>query len=971
MGDVGEPDTRATGVPAHVTMHGRHNRTGQPGRRARALQLRSLATLIVLALLLSSVLAPLVTAQEASTPVAITIPEPEQAETAPATEIAAPLPTSTELAETPAAEPTTEPTDTPVQAPNTDSVSPLTAPTVLQPGQTIELPLSYQITTARRETGIHVEIRTAANAPADGWVIEVNGTGGFSAIDVVDTQTDPGLLALTVHLTAPDDAVDGDTLTLTLSSVVHTLAGAFETGVPPETPVAVIAIEAPEPMPAETAETAPPASPATGGEPQATPAPDETQAGTAEPVDATPLPASPAPDTATPTETPAIAIDLASELTLVGRKPHDTVAIDASHAVTLEYRYTVGFARAGTTISTQVVNWNGEPTANWLVHINGATDSLYDSEHLDAGSAFDLEITITAGEDVPANSKARLLFTVSVDAPANRDEPTVSTFALASVETAADEAPETWLSQTFDGPMLRLDGGFTTSSVTAPNNGLTCSNPSNNPAYITGNDTLVPGQMIMFQCNLAIAGLSSLNLALNFSGTAEIEDPESAGWEIMASSQVAVLGASILQPSGEFSSGSIEFGSLSVLDLNALLNAQGLKFGVWVRAPLSPTTLPSSVTIAVHTTCTANILVIAKNCNGVIGGDTTADATLSAHVENVQTTSYGGGAVTNLNLLGSLVSQLNGGQLFKVYCEEPSGSQIAPNKTLTIPCHIVSLANLNLLSGTLSLSSLLTIGFSDTSTLTTPSAPWKISVVGLSPVNGSVNLNLLDPAINLSAVNSTYTFTVQITYDNGTCITSATPAPPLNALRVTSKFSLSAGGTNIPLSDAWASAPVQLTGVSTSPAGYTPLLSASGVSFGTYQFSRSTASYTRVSSGSPALTVTLSPNGGANCSAQPWYVTAQFSPLAGYRDSSLISPLGTMISAGQLAFSGSAGNPNANTTATTPAITGSAGTIIQSTNTLLANVVVSFPMALTPPPSQPVGYYLGTVTLTVVSGTPP
>jgi hypothetical protein len=927
-----------------------------------------------LVLMLASTLSPHVFAQDASTPVAEIAGEPEQpapAETAPPTEIAAPTPT-------PTAESTEAPTEAP--APNADSIAPLTQSITLQPGQTIELALAYQVTTARVETGLHIELRTAASAQADGWVLAANGTGGFGAIDIVDTETEPGALALTVRLTAPEDALDGDTLTLFVSSVVHTIAGEIETGVPPDTAVAAIVVNVPDPTPAEPAATTPatnqetlePSATATSEMPAAS-SPESTSTGTPEPADSTPVPATPQPEIPaspmpeTPSPTPEVAIDLASELTLVGRKPHDTVTIGESHSVTLEYRYTAGFARTGTTISAQVVNWNGEPAANWSVRINGAPNTFHDAEHLDTGSTFDVEVTITAGEDAPANSKARLLFTVAVD-PAE-PEAASSTFALASVESTDLDAGDATLSETFEGPMLRVDDGFTTASVSASDNGLTCHNANG----YAGGDSLIPGQTILFKCDLTIAPISILG---TFSGTATITlpSPNTAGWKIMASSQVALLGATLLSPSGNWKPDSVSFSGLGVLSLNEIKTSGGLSFGIWVQAPTIPLTIgANAITVSVTTTCAATLgLTDCNNRTALTGYDATSAAQLTANVADIQTIEHGGGAVTDLGLLGSLGTQISNGLIFSLACTRSPGTttQIQPHQVVDIPCTIKSLIDLKILGTLSTVTANVSLSFSNTA-----DANWHYSIIDGIDRGKTATLNIRS-VLESGGLGAEYPFTVRVMYTPSGCVSTAYSNEKLNALQVTAAYGLRLSvpvlgvASNITLTDGWANIPVQLAGISYGSAAYTPLLSADGINFGSFQFSRTSASYTRVGGAAPTLAIRLSPTGGTNCSGQMWYVTAQFSPLAGYRDSSLAIPLGTTIPANWIAFNGSASNPNTSVTTIVPAVTGSPNTIITSTATLLTTLNISFPMALTPPPSQPVGYYLGTVTLTVVSGTP-
>ncbi|MGH2547862.1 MAG: hypothetical protein ACRDHN_00605, partial [Thermomicrobiales bacterium] len=484
---------------------------------------------------------------------------------------------------------------------------------------------------------------------------------------------------------------------------------------------------------------------------------------------------------------------------------------------------------------------------------------------------------------------------------------------------------------------------------------------------------LVPGQVAQFRCNLAVTGLLGIISVLpTFSGTATIQGTNLAGWQIMATSQVALLTITVLEPSGTWSNTSVSFGGLNVLgvSLGTLLSAGGFSFGVWLKAPFLPTSLSpvSSVSVLVNTTCTATLLL---NCRNGLGSKV-SNVTLSASVVDIQTTANGGGGVTNLGLLGSFGSQINGGLLFRLTCDRPAtGTQVEPNEAVSIPCHIVNLVDLNLLGGIASLNAVITISFSNTSSL------WGITVDKFTPVNGVFNLPL-GSLLDTHLVNAQYDFTITLTYNAANCVTVPFASEPLNALQVTADYQLTlltlpltgAAGL-LPLSQGWANIPIQLAGVSTSPAGYTPLLAASGVSFGTFQFSGASASYAKISAGQPALTVSLSPNSGANCSARAFYVTAQFSALAGYSNAGYTNPLGTSISAGKIAFSGSPTGSYANTTTFVPAVSGSPITVISSTNTMLATMNFSYGMALSPAASQSIGYYLGTVTLTVVSGTPP
>jgi hypothetical protein len=917
--------------------------------------LRLIAHLVLVLTLVATALPPAIaSAQDASTPIA----EPTETVPAPVETVS---PTETAMEPPATVEPTIEPTSEPI--PNTDSIAPIVDPLVIHPGQISELALEYQITTPRQESGIHLELRTADNLIADSWVIEANGAGGFGEIDLIDSRTTPGTLTIHLRITAPDDA-GGDQLTLFVSSIVRTMESEFETGVAVDTRAAAIVVDVPDPTPTPEPEQTAPATPEP---PVETPSPEPTVPPAAPEPE---TPASPQPETPAAEPTPVVTIDLASELTLAGREP-GTVAIGESRTVTLEYDYLVGFARSGTTISAQMVNWDGGPLEGWTVTLNDAVEPFHEADHLEAGSSFDLSVTVSVDESVKANAKARLLFTVTVDPVVVTGDSESFTFAAESIETAPPVNDEQTISEDVEGPMFRLDGGFTPSAVTPSggNNGLTCINATNYPA---GLDTLIPGQIAQFRCNLAVTGLLGIITVLpTFSGTAAIQGTNLAGWEIMATSHVALLSATVLEPSGSWNTSSVDFGGLDLLGvtLGDLLGAGGFSFGVWVKAPFLPTNLSpvSSVSILVNTTCSATL---ALNCRNGLGSKT-SNVTLTASVVDIQTTASGGGGVTNLGLLGAFGSQINGGLLFRLTCDRPTtGTQVQPNEAVSIPCHIVNLVDLNLLGGVASLKAPITISFTDAS-------PWTIAVDKFTPVNGVFNL-LLGTVLDTHVVNAQYDFTITLTYNAATCVTVPVANQALNALRVTADYQLTlltlplTGAQGLlPLSQGWASVPIQLEGASSSPAGYVPVLAASGVSFGTYQFSGASASYSKVSTGQPSLTVSLSPNGGANCSARAFYVTAQFSALAGYSNPGHTNPLGTSISAGQIAFSGSPTGSYANTTTFVPAVSGSPVTVISSTNNMLGTMNFTYGMAFSPPASQPVGYYLGTVTLTVVSGTPP
>lgn len=902
------------------------------------------AVLLILTLIASSFLPAITSAQDASTPVAEPVeitpaPEPAPTDAAPQTDLVEPSPTPTNLPD-----------------PNTDSIIPFTQPIVIQPGQAIEPVIEYRITTNRLETGIHFELRTEANLEADDWGIEANGIGGFGAIDIADAQTEPGLMTIRLRIIAPDNAAHAETLTLLAYSIVRTTAGEFENGVPGETLIATVLVAAPEPAPADST-------------PPASPEPDEPIAtATTEPADATPIPvspepetpASPQPETLFPAAPPETLVDLSSELTLIGRKPYDTVAIGDSRSVTLDYAYALGFARAGTTISAQAVNWNGAPMPGWSVQVNGVPDSYYDGEHLESGSTFDVTVTITVDETVDASTKARLLFTVTIAPTTTTEQPSAFTFAAESIQDPGPSEP--LLSETFEGPMMRLDDGFSTSSVTSPNNGLTCFDPSASYPGGVAADSMIPGQIARFTCNLTLSGISLLP---TFSGTATIQGANTAGWQIAASSQVSLIGESLLAPVGTYSTTSVSMSGFGVLSIAALLGAGGLSFSIYVKAPSLPLSLSpvNSVSITVNTYCEAALG--ASNCLGSIFGSRDATVTLSATVRDIQTTVSGGGALTDAGLLGSIGSLIGNGLVFRIYCDAPAtGTQVEPQEIATIPCHILSLIDLSLLGSVASISADVSIAFTD------PSANWKLNYNG-SPVSGLVNIPLTT-ALNAGVLSASADFTVTLQYNPGACITTPFTGQPLNAVNLTADYHvLLLSSVEVGISDGWASVPVQLEGASTSPVGYTPLLSGSGISFGTYRFSGAAGSYTRISGSTPTLSVTLTPNGGANCSARPWYVTVQFSSLAGYQDAGHTIPLSASIAPEQISINGGPSGSYADTTTYTPSFSGSPSTIVQSTNTLLTSMVISYPMALTPPPASPVGYYLGTVTLTVVSGTPP
>jgi hypothetical protein len=928
---------------------------------------------LALALIFTALPAAIVSAQDASTPMAApTEISAGPIESPTATEVTAPTetPVVTETATTAPTEtpvvtetPTTELTET--TAPNSDRLQPLSQPMIVHPGEIYEFKLDYEITTARLESGIHFELRTSSGAIADAWIIEANGTGGFGALDLIDGRTSPGKLVLNLRITPPENAVDGDSVTLLIDSVVHTIDSRYETGIAPGTSIGSLIVVVPAPTPTPEPNEPPAATPVPGDPAtevpttetpiSETPAPAETP--TTE-IPASPIPATPQPETPASTPEPTASIDLSAELQLVGRKTTDTVAIGETRSVTLDYHYAVGFARTGTTIFGQMVNWDGGPLPGWSVSINGATDTLVDSEHLETGSGFDLQVTISVDDTIHTNSKARLMFTVSVDpvmAEATQDEPAAFTFAAESVETSS---VENGLSETFEGPMLRLDGGFTTAVVTAPNNGLTCFDPSASYPSAAA-DSMIPGQIAQFRCNIA---LGALTLLPTFSGTATIQGANTAGWLIAATSQVTLLGLPIVSPTGAYAKPTVSFSGLGTLTLSQLLGAGGFSFSIFVKAPSLPLSLApvNSVSIVVNTDCHT----LTGSCNQVLGGTTTAAATLTATVRDIQAVAYGGGGLTDLSLLAGLGAGSNG-LIFRVYCDTPAtGTQVLPQEIVNVSCHIISLVNLNLLGSVASVSADVGISFTDTST------NWKLSYNG-SPVTGVINVPLTT-VLNAGVLSASANFTITLQYDPGTCVTTPFSGQPLNAINLTADYHLLLlSAVEVGISDGWASVPIQLEGASSSAAGYVPVLAASGVSFGTYQFSGAAASYVKVSAGTPGLTVSLSPNGGANCSARAFYVTAQFSALAGYSNPGHTVPLGTSISAAQISFSGSPTGSYSSTTTFTPTISGSPVTVISSTNTMLTTMNFSYSMAFAPPASQPVGYYLGTVTLTVVSGTPP
>jgi hypothetical protein len=914
--------------------------------------------------LIVTLLAPIAaTAQDASTPVAESTeapPEPTP-NAAPETPTEAPTPA-------PTSEPTAEPTPPPV--PNSDTIAPLTAPVIIAPGQRLELIVSYQITTERLETGIEFSLRTPDGLPADRWVIEAGEQGGFSSVRIVSDLATPQEWRVTLHITAPDDLKTGDWVELLATSIMRTPQEIYETGVDVDFPLGTLQIVAPEPTPTEPTPTEPPAEPTaeptdSGATPAVeTPAPEETPSpeptvdgGDATPIPETPIPASPVPaspipaspvaETPTPEVTPSPTPELASELTLLGRKATQTVAIGTTRTVTLDYRYTAGFARAGTTISARLENWNGEAMPGWSVQLNGATGELVDLLHLEAGSSFDLDVTITVDETVQPNTKARLMFTVTVNP------------ALTAGPNALMLVDDPQLSETFDGPMLRLDGEFSPSVVSPTNNGLTCHDP--NASYPSGAaDSMIPGQVAQFRCDMSVKALA---IALNFSGTATIQGANTAGWQVAVSSQIALLGLPLAAPAGTFSTTSASFSSLGVLSLSAILGAEGMSFSVFVRAPSLPISLApvSSISIVVNTTCVATLLVLSSACPG--SGPTTATSTLTATVRDVKTTTYGGGGLTDLGLLGSLGSQVADGLVFRLSCNTPTtGTQVEPLEIVSFTCNIVSLINLNLLGSVSTITADVSIGFTD------PSSNWKLYYNG-APVTGVINVPL-GTVLNAGVLSASASFIITLQYNGGACVTTPFSGQPLNAVTVTAKYHLKLVSlAEVGLSDGWASVPIQLEGASTSPVGYTPLLSGSGVSFGTFRYSGGSSSYTQISGGT-SLTLTINANGTANCSARPWYVTAQFSALTGYSNPGYTNPLGTSIPVNRISITGASGS-YANTTLSTPAVTGAASTVVQSTNLLESSMNISFAMALNPAPSQAVGYYLGTVTVTMVSGTPP
>lgn len=931
--------------------------SNRAGDRARAnLRLASgyrfFVVPLILALLLSGFLPAIATAQDASTPAAerteaITEPETTPTEIPPTEEVVESSPTPA-----PTTAPETEPTEAPT--PNSDSIAPVVQPLVIQPGQMVELHLSYQITTDRLETGIHLELRTTANVPAENWVIESNGSGGFGGIDLANEQTDPGTLAITLRITAPEGAADGDTLILLASSIVRTTAGELEHGVAAETPIASLIVDAPEPTPATTASSTPPASPE-ASEPSATATVEETA--TTVPVDATPVPASPQPETPAATPSPEATIDLSSELTLVGRKPRDTVAIGESRSVTLNYAYTPGFARAGTTISAQMVNWDGKPEPGWSVQLNGSPETFHDSEHLDTGSTFDVEVVVMVDDTVKANAKARLLFTVTVDPATEANEPAEFTFAVAAVEAAP---PEPELSETFEGPMLRLDGGFETASVSAPNNGLACFDPSATYPGGIAADSMIPGQIARFTCNLTLSGISLLP---TFSGTATIQGANTAGWQIAASSQVSLIGASLLAPVGTYSTTSVSMSGLGVLSIAALLGAGGLSFSIYVKAPSLPLSLSpvNSVSITVNTHCEA--VLGASNCLGSVFGSRDATATLSATVRDIQTTASGGGALTDAGLLGTIGGLIGNGLVFRLYCDTPAtGTQVAPGEIVPIQCHIISLIDLTLLGSLASVTTDLTISFTD------PSPNWKLSYNG-TPVSGVINLPLTLVSAGILSASADFAITLQ--YDPGACISTPFTGQPLNSVNVTGEYHAKlASLVEIGLSDGWASVPIQLEGASSRVNGTPPVLSnANAVNFGTFTYNGATGQYT--GGNTPTLAVTLSAP-TTSCIDDYWRVSVAFTSLQGYQDSGHTQPKpGATLGVGTLSFTGGTSGDFTGITTSLAAPSTSPQQLLFSSDTLASPRSLTFTMALAPPGTQPTGYYQGTVTLTSYSGDAP
>jgi hypothetical protein len=168
-------------------------------------------------------------------------PDPEIEETAePGGELPSSTPSETE-----------QPEDTPTPAPNSDSLTLLSAPgdIVLTPGEATLIEFTYNVTTERTATQVHLELRLADGTLATGWslLLQPGVPTDLPGADLVDaTALIPGSsFGLSIHVQAPPTVDEGHTVSLFISSTETSNSG-DRVGLHGDTPAIKPAVTPPE-----------------------------------------------------------------------------------------------------------------------------------------------------------------------------------------------------------------------------------------------------------------------------------------------------------------------------------------------------------------------------------------------------------------------------------------------------------------------------------------------------------------------------------------------------------------------------------------------------------------------------------------------------------------------------------------------------------------------------------------------------
>lgn len=155
--------------------------------------------------------------------------------------------------------PTPTPMPTVVPA-NGDYLQAVTSPdsNAMAPGATIEFDFAYQVTTPRGSTTIVAEL-DGGSGQNGAWTVQLEAGGVWSdtgsRVQVTDAQSTGGgsAMPLSVIVTAPQNVVVDETITIWLSSSVARYDGGVEQGIVATQPVASARVVPPPPTPTPTA----------------------------------------------------------------------------------------------------------------------------------------------------------------------------------------------------------------------------------------------------------------------------------------------------------------------------------------------------------------------------------------------------------------------------------------------------------------------------------------------------------------------------------------------------------------------------------------------------------------------------------------------------------------------------------------------------------------------------------------------